>query len=78
MRQSVVAIAALSFSLAAAPIAAEAVTKTNPICPAETVEIVTPIAGAHIQVPEGFRVEAFATELDFPTGIAFRGSGGHL
>jgi hypothetical protein len=50
-------------------------TKANPICPTETVEIVTPIAGAHIQIPEGFRVEAFATELNFPTGIAFRGSG---
>jgi hypothetical protein len=75
MRQSAVAIAALSFSLAATPIAAEAVTKTNPICPDETVEIVTPIAGAHIQVPEGFRVEPFATELNFPTGIALRQCG---
>jgi len=44
----------------------------NPICPTETV-LFNPDQGQDIVVPTGFKISVFATSLNFPTGIAFRG-----
>ena len=44
----------------------------NPICPDNTA-FFNPDQGADIIVPPGFRVSVFASGLNFPTGIAFRG-----
>ena len=52
------------------PVAAEAATVSNPICPAETV-LFNPGNGEDISVPQGYRVSLFASGLNFPTGIAF-------
>ena len=48
-------------------------TATNPNCPAEAV-FYNPGNGEDIVVPEGYKVEVFARDLNFPTGIAFRGN----
>jgi hypothetical protein len=58
--------------LLALPAVAHAATVTNPICPGESV-LFNPDQGQDIVVPEGFKVSLFATGLNFPTGIAFRG-----
>lgn len=44
----------------------------NAACPGEEV-IFNPGNGQDIIVPRGYKVEVFASGLDFPTGIAFRG-----
>ena len=44
----------------------------NAACPGEQV-FYNPGNGEDIVVPEGFRVEVFARDLNFPTGIAFQG-----
>jgi len=53
---------------------ATAATVGNPLCPGEDVQF-NPSGGQDIVVPSGFKVEVFKTGLNFPTGIAFLGSG---
>jgi glucose/arabinose dehydrogenase len=55
------------------PIAAQAATVANPLCPAETA-IYAPGHAQDIVVPSGFRVSVFARGLNAPTGIAFQGN----
>src|SRR5215471_14380010 len=55
------------------PIAAQAATVANPLCPAETVNF-APGNGGDIRVPAGFTVSVFASGLNMPTGIAFLGN----
>src|SRR6202008_136444 len=45
----------------------------NPLCPGEEVSF-NPSSGEDIVVPDGFKVSVFASGLNFPTGIALRGS----
>jgi hypothetical protein len=45
----------------------------NPLCPGEEV-LFNPGNGEEIVVPGGFVVSVFASGLNFPTGIAFRGN----
>src|SRR6267143_5680079 len=47
----------------------------NAACPREAV-FYNPGNGEDIVVPEGYKVEVFAKDLNFPSGIAFRGSKG--
>lgn len=58
-------------SLAAAT-AAVGQTKQNAACPSE-VAYYDPGHGEDIAVPEGYKVEVFARDLNFPTGLAFLG-----
>jgi hypothetical protein len=60
-------------SALALPTVAVAATAGNPLCPGEDV-LFNPGNGQDIVVPEGFTVSLFASGLDFPTGIAFRGN----
>jgi glucose/arabinose dehydrogenase len=60
-----------------APQSAVAVTVGNPACPGEDV-LFNPGNGEDITVPDGYKVSAFATGLNFPTGIAFRGDAKHF
>src|SRR5919205_2700937 len=46
----------------------------NPACPGEEA-FYNPGHGEDIAVPDGYRVEVFASGLNFPTAIAFQGSG---
>jgi len=55
------------------PIAAQAATVMNPLCPVETA-IYAPGHAQDIVVPPGFRVSVFARGLNMPTGIAFHGN----
>jgi hypothetical protein len=55
------------------PIAAQAATVANPLCPTETA-IYAPGHAQDIVVPSGFRVSVFARGLNAPTGIAFQGN----
>src|SRR3954470_812476 len=48
-------------------------TRGNAACPGEDV-FFDPGNGQDIAVPRGYRVSVFAKGLNFPTGIAFRGS----
>src|ERR687887_2587686 len=50
-------------------------TATNPNCPAEAV-FYNPGNGEDIIVPQGYKVEVFARDLNFPTDVAFRSTGG--
>jgi glucose/arabinose dehydrogenase len=52
---------------------AAAETVANPICTNNTASF-NPGNGQDIVVPLGFKVSVFATGLNFPTGIAFRGN----
>jgi hypothetical protein len=47
-------------------------TVANPICPDNTA-LFDPGNGQDITVPPGYQVSVFASALNFPTGIAFRG-----
>jgi hypothetical protein len=58
-----------------APFAAQAAVVANPNCTNNTA-FFTPGNGQDIVVPPGFNVSAFAIGLNFPTGIAFRRTGG--
>jgi hypothetical protein len=60
-------------TILALPGIAIAATAGNPLCPGEEVPF-NPGNGEDIVVPEGFKVSVFASGLNFPTGIAFRGS----
>jgi hypothetical protein len=55
------------------PSVAAAAAVGNPLCPGEEV-LFNPGNGEDIVVPDGFRVSVFASGLNFPTGIAFRGN----
>ena len=57
-----------------APVAAQAVTLSNPICTDNTASF-DPGSGQDIVVPPGFKVSVFKSGLNFPTGIAFRKTG---
>src|SRR5262249_16080512 len=57
------------------PFVAQAATVANPLCRDNTA-LFNPGNGEDIVVPQGFRVSVFATGLNFPTGLAFRRSGG--
>jgi hypothetical protein len=70
----VVAVGLALASLGMAPLAASAVTVTNPVCPAETVPF-NPASGQDINLPAGYTVSVFASGLNAPTGIAFRSTG---
>jgi len=59
--------------LVAQPASVAAATVANPLCPTEVVTF-NPGNGEAIVVPPGFTVSAFATGLNFPTGIAFLGN----
>jgi hypothetical protein len=73
-RASVIAAGLAVASLGIAPPAAGAVTRSNPLCPAETAPY-SPGNGEDIAVPVGYKVSVFASGLNFPTGIAFRAHG---
>jgi len=51
--------------------------RSNPNCPVETV-FYDPGNGEDIIVPKGYKVSVFAKDLNFPTGLAFRGSKGRF
>src|SRR2546430_695799 len=46
----------------------------NPACPGEEVSY-NPGNGEDIAVPQGYKVQVFARDLNFPTGLAFVGKG---
>src|SRR5262245_47425555 len=50
-----------------------AVVLHNPICPDNTA-FYSPGTGKDIIVPDGFKVSVFASGLNFPVGIAFKGN----
>ena len=56
----------------ALPTVATAATVANPLCSGEKV-LFNPDQGQDIVVPAGFKVSVFASGLNMPTGIAFRG-----
>src|SRR5258705_13973916 len=66
------AAALLLAGIAAAPLAAWAQTKSNPVCPTETA-FYDPGRAEDIIVPKGYKVEVFAKGLNFPTDVAFVG-----
>ena len=59
------------------PTVGEAATAGNPLCPGEEVSF-NPGNGEDIVLPDGFKVSVFASGLNFPTGIAFRGDSHHF
>jgi hypothetical protein len=63
----------VAFAAALPMTSAFAQTKGNAACPGEEV-FYDPGNGEDIAVPEGYEVEVFAKDLNFPTGIAFRGN----
>ena len=65
---------AVSDQLAAA-LAMGGTTRGNADCPGEDVQY-NPAAGQDVVLPRGYKIEAFATNLDFPTGLAFMRTGG--
>src|SRR5689334_21343564 len=52
-------------------------TRGNAACPGEDV-FFDPGHGEDIAIPRGYKVSVFAKGLNFPTGIAFRGSKGNF
>jgi len=66
-------LAAALAPLFALPTAALAVTVSNPICTDNQAEF-NPDNGKDIVVAPGYQVSVFASGLNFPTGIAFRGN----
>ena len=69
-RPARLAIAVFTFALASG--VASAQERSNPNCPTESV-FFDPGHGQDIAVPNNFKVSVFAKDLNFPTGIAFRG-----
>ena len=65
--------ALLLASLLILPTAVQAAMVGNPLCPGEEVSF-NPGNGEDIVLPDGFKVSVFASGLNFPTGIAFRGN----
>ena len=72
LRRWLSASAALA-ALVMLPNFAAAATVANPLCPSETANF-GPGTGQDITVPPGFSVSVFASGLNAPTGIAFRGN----
>src|SRR5215470_18694730 len=68
---------ALLAAALALPSTATAMTVGNPLCPVEEVSF-NPGNGEDIVLPDGFKVSVFASSLNFPTGIAFRGDAHHF
>jgi hypothetical protein len=66
------AMAALA-GIAWAPGIAVGATVANPLCPSETA-FFAPTQTPAITLPSGFTISVFASGLNFPTGIAFRGN----
>src|SRR5207249_3857683 len=56
----------------AVPFAAYA-DKSNPVCPVESV-FYDPGHGQDIVLPEGYKIEVFAKDLNFPTDVVFLGN----
>jgi hypothetical protein len=54
-----------------------AATIANPLCPDNTAAF-NPDQGQDIVLPTGYSVSVFKSGLNFPTGIAFKGSPGHF
>jgi hypothetical protein len=74
LKCSLILTAALGVApLLMSPIAAQAATVTNPLCPVEFA-FFAPGNGQDITVPPGFTVSVFAQGLNMPTGIAFAGN----
>jgi len=71
-RSAILVAASLALSNAAA-----AMSVGNALCPGEEV-LFNPGNGEDIVVPQGFTVSVFASGLNFPTGIAFRGNSQHF
>src|SRR5262245_53380143 len=64
---------AVSDQLAAA-LAMGGTTRGNAACPGEDVAY-NPAAGQDVVLPRGYKIEAFAINLNFPTGLAFMRTG---
>jgi glucose/arabinose dehydrogenase len=73
MSRPVLVIVAALVSMTLHPALVAAQLASNPVCPTETV-FYDPSHGEDIVVPEGYKVEVFARDLNFPTGIAFVGN----
>lgn len=73
IRFAIVLTVPLALLLVLQPLAATGQTATNTACPNEFV-FYNPSNGQDIVVPQGYKVEALITGLNFPTGIAFRGN----
>src|SRR5262245_54397498 len=71
----IVAIVAIAVGVVPATVAGQNV--GNPACPGEEV-FFDPGNGQDIFVPSGYKVELFASGLNFPTGIAFKGDSGQF
>jgi glucose/arabinose dehydrogenase len=71
-RLSAIAAALALAGIGVAPLTTLAATVHNPVCPIEDA-FYSPGNGEDIIVPPGFQVSVFAKDLNFPTGIAFRG-----
>src|SRR3982074_1230389 len=65
---------AVSDQLAAA-LAMAGTTRGNAACPGEDVAY-NPAAGQDVVLPKGYKIEAFARNLDFPTRLQFVRTGG--
>lgn len=70
MNTRIVTSVVFAVGVAAAQGAAAATIKANPNCPEEAAYY-DPSQGEDIVVPEGYKVEVFARDLNSPTGIAF-------
>jgi glucose/arabinose dehydrogenase len=57
-----------------ADLAMAGTTRGNPACPGEDVPF-DPAAGQDVVLPRGYRIDVFARNLDFPTGLAFTRTG---
>lgn len=73
-RRAAVAVASTVVLAAWASEAAAAPDKGNAACPGEEV-FYDPGNGEDIVVPRGYKVEVFAKDLNFPTAVAFEGTG---
>src|SRR3954466_8083490 len=70
-RLSLAALVCLFATLTSTAVLAQ--TRGNAACPGEDV-FYDPGNGQDIALPRGYRASVFAKDLNFPTGIAFRGS----
>src|SRR5215472_1044502 len=58
-----------------ADLAMAGTTRGNPACPGEDVPF-DPAGGQDVVLPRGYRIDVFARNLNFPTGLAFIRTGG--
>src|SRR5256885_1256966 len=73
-RHGTLGVAALQQAINAVPAAPQA---GNPAGPGEEVSY-NPASGEDIVVPKGYKVDVFARDLNFPTGLAFEGNGNNF